>query len=165
MYVSSALVKYDSNGTIMWAKTCSDGKYSTSSIAIDSQGSSYISGTSICPQIHFGNTFMNNSGSNDSTITKYDSNGNEVWGKMVGGASDEYGAKTVLDQNNNAFLLGSFMSNSINFGIGTLNNAGTGSNSNQIFFSLIKTASSDYFFVFLYILLLLFIILRKKCPF
>ncbi len=140
-YVNSALVKYNNNGTIIWAKTCSDGKYSATSIAIDSQGSTYLSGTSICPSILFGNTVMINSGSDDCTLAKYDPNGNEVWGKMVGGSSFENGIKTVLDQNNNVFLLGSYLSSSINFGIGVLNNAGTGSNSNQIFFAKL-TASS-----------------------
>lgn len=145
MYTSSAIVKWDPAGSILWAKTCSNGKYTTTSVTVDSQGSTYFSGYTICPQIAFGSgpMYINNSGSYDSIITKYDSNGNEVWGKMVGGSSDEFAYKAVIDQNNNTFLLGSFLSSSIHFDSATLNNAGSGSNSNQVFFSKLNASLLD----------------------
>jgi hypothetical protein len=139
MYVSSAIVKYNSNGNVMWAKTCSDGKYDVTSIAVDSQGSTYLSGTTICPAIFFGPMVLINSGSDDSVLMKYDVNGNELWGKIVGGNSWEYGAKTIVDQSDNSYLLGSFLSSSISFDGTLLNNSGTGSNSNQIFFSKLNS--------------------------
>lgn len=135
MYTSSAIVKYDPNGNVIWAKTCSNGKYSVTSIAVDSQGSTYLSGYTICPAIFFGSMVVINSGSYDSVLMKYDPNGNELWGKIVGGSSDEFSMKTIVDQADNSYLLGSYLSSSINFDSTQLNNTGTGSNSNQIFFS------------------------------
>lgn len=141
--VSSAITKYNTNGTIIWAKTCSDGKFSATSISADSTGNVYLSGYTVCPQILFGSTLLNNSGSNDSVVVKYNVNGGEVFGKIVGGNYDEHGTQVVTDINNNQLFLGSFMSMSLNFGTSTVSNAGTGTNSNQIFFSKLNSSSLD----------------------
>jgi hypothetical protein len=140
-YASSAITKYDALGSIIWAKTCSDGKFSATSISTDTTGNVFLSGYTICPQILFGSTILNNSGSNDSMVVRYNSNGVEIFGKIVGGSYDEYGAKVVTDLNNNQYFLGSFMSMSLNFGTTTITNTGTGNNSNQIFFSKLNNSS------------------------
>lgn len=137
---SSAIVKYDYNGNIIWAKTCSEGKYKVNSISSDSFGNIFLSGFTLCPTLYFGISTLINSGGYDAIITKYDSSGNEVFGKYVGGNLDEYGVKVTTDLNNNQILLGSFKSSSLNFGTTVISNAGTGSNSNQIFFSKLNSS-------------------------
>ena len=140
-YTSHALVKYNSSGNIQWAKTCSGGQNEGTSLSVDSQGNSFVSGYFICPQINFGTTLLNNSGGYDGVLVKYDSNGNEKWGKIVGGNLDEFAFKVVTDLNDNQVLIGKFMSSSISFGSITITNAGTGSNSNQIFISKLNNAN------------------------
>ena len=82
------LVKHDSNGNVLWAKsgggTNNDYCYG---ICSDSSGNVYISGYFRSASIDFGNVTLDNEDSTGSStdifIIKYDSSGNIQWGRSV----------------------------------------------------------------------------------
>lgn len=108
------LAKYDNNGNFLWAKSMGNPNNSVDyckSLAIDNSGNAYITG------YFTGNAFFNPSSLNDTLtsfgggdifIAKYDSNGNYLWAKNMGGTDYDYGNSIILDGFNNIYLAGSF---------------------------------------------------------
>lgn len=98
------LKKYASDGTELWAKkigsaTSNDEGYS---IAIDSSGNIYVTGTT-----NGGVDGFQNFGGYDVFLTKYDSLGNKLWTKQWGSSSDDYGKSVAIDNSGNIYVLGS----------------------------------------------------------
>ncbi|CAN5227524.1 hypothetical protein BH09BAC5_BH09BAC5_01390 [soil metagenome] len=139
------VVKYDSSGNVVWAKT--NGGISVSvgvDISIDEQGNSYVLGLFTSPTARFGtNTLTNtNNSSRDIFIAKYDPLGNVVWAKSFGGISYEIGVSISLDGRGNLFIVGNFSSPEIIFGLDTLVNTDSSGNSEDIFIARLDTSGS-----------------------
>ncbi|MCC5615246.1 SBBP repeat-containing protein [Nostoc sp. CHAB 5836] len=66
----------------------------------DSAGNIYISGSTTGP------LFGTNQGFTDAWIAKYDSNGNQVWGRQFGSSGDESNFAMVADKDGNTYLAG-----------------------------------------------------------
>ncbi|QFS50416.1 SBBP repeat-containing protein [Nostoc sphaeroides] len=66
----------------------------------DSAGNVYISGTTT------GSLFGTNLGFTDAWVAKYDSNGNQVWGRQFGSSGDESNFAMVTDKNGNTYMAG-----------------------------------------------------------
>ncbi|MBW4615281.1 MAG: SBBP repeat-containing protein [Desmonostoc vinosum HA7617-LM4] len=79
------IAKYDKNGNQVWGKQFgSSGDEGSLAIATDSSGNSYIAGNTS------GSLFSSKQSEGDVWVAKYDTNGNQVWGKQfsAGGFSN-----------------------------------------------------------------------------
>lgn len=127
-YWAVFLVKYDSNGNVLWAKNsiCS-GCYSDNNsmgVSVDNNGNAYIIGRSNST-ITFGTYTITNSGNYDMFIAKFDTNGNVLWAKSAGGTGADVATGISVDGSGNVFVSGYFYSSSISFGVYTLSNSGS----------------------------------------
>ena len=123
------LVKYDSNGDVIWAKSAGgtfvDRGYG---IATDAGGNVYITGGFYSSSITFGTTTLTNTDnacSDDIFLVKYDTDGNVLWAKGAGGTSLEAGNSISIDADGNVYVTGYFLSSSIAFDDITLTSANT----------------------------------------
>ncbi len=128
------LVKYDTNGNVLWAKRAGGtGDYSES-VTVDASGNAYIAGTSGSYTIAFDSITLTNSlpymGNqySDMFIVKYDSAGNVLWAKSVGGAQNE-AAYSITADTSGIYVAGAFSSQTISFGSNTLSNDTTNGSS------------------------------------
>ncbi|PCJ27667.1 MAG: hypothetical protein COA97_03350 [Flavobacteriales bacterium] len=103
--------KLDKNGNFFWAKGGIGGRAGGDDIAVDEFGSVLVTGS------YFGttdfdpgpNTFnVTSSNSNDIYIQKLDSNGNFIWAKSMGGASNDAGVAITTDSFGNVYTTGMF---------------------------------------------------------
>ncbi len=103
------IAKYDSTGNALWAKafggTLSD---QANFIAIDDSSNTYLTGNFSSPSISFDNLSLTNAGQFDVFVTKFDSLGNALWAKAIGGAALETTAGVSVDAAGNVYLAGSF---------------------------------------------------------
>jgi len=112
------LVKYDSNGNVLWAKSAGGiSSDNSNSITIDTSGNVYITGFFDSQNITFGTITLTktNYGSNgDVFITKYDPVGNVLWAKSAGGGIgssshfDDEGKSITTDALGNVYITGDF---------------------------------------------------------
>jgi len=109
-YEDIFIAKLDTNGNWMWAKQAGGSSSEESyGIAIDSSGNSYVAG------YFFGTTSLGtitliSNGLSDIFIAKLDANGNWLWAKKAGGASDDWGYCIATDSGGNCYVTGSFHS-------------------------------------------------------
>ena len=116
------IVKYDSNGNILWAKSeGGDSDDFGSSISADPTGNVFITGKFGSSSITFGSNILTNSSSGNYNmfIAKYDANGNILWAKGASGSGG--GLRLATDLAGNVFVTGSFEDSSITFGSLTVN--------------------------------------------
>lgn len=122
------VLKYDSNGNFLWAKGAGENDSEiANSIITDANGNAYVTGHFNSSSISFGANTLIKTGSayySDIFVVKYDSNGNDLWAKGVGGTDNETGLGIATDVNGNVFLTGYFHSPSITFGTTILTNTG-----------------------------------------
>ena len=122
------LVKYDPNGNVLWAN--SKGTISSEEakgITTDQSGNVYITGGYNSNSITFGNSTLINSNSNLSTdvfIAKYDSSGQEVWGKTAGGTGFDIVNSISADLYGNLFITGYYASSQFITGSLSITNTG-----------------------------------------
>ena len=104
--------KFDSAGTYLWTKRYGDsGVDGGGGIAFDSSGNVYPSG-GFSGTVDFdpgaGQANLTSAGSVDIFISKFDSNGNFIWAKSIGGTGGDGSAPHVLDSSGNIYLTGIF---------------------------------------------------------
>lgn len=122
------IAKYDGSGNVLWAKSTGGNKLDyAKSVVSDSSGNILVTGGFESDSINFGSTTLFNK-MNDMTedvfIVKYNSSGNLLWAKSLGGKKSDYSGNISMCQNGTDFLLvGTFKSDSINFGSYTLANS------------------------------------------
>ncbi|MBV9959759.1 MAG: VCBS repeat-containing protein [Acidobacteria bacterium] len=98
------LLKYDTNGTLLWARTY-DGPSKRddllSSLKIDASGNAYITGSSFT----IGTSFT------DFATLKYDAEGNQVWVKRYDSGDGELAGELEVDSSGNVYVTGTVVSN------------------------------------------------------
>lgn len=107
--------KYDTNGALVWIKTAGGSLTDLGrGIAVDSAANIFVTGNFQGTATFGTNTFTSH-GSDDIFLAKYDSSGNLLWAKQIGGVGDDIGWKTTTDASGAVYVLANFQS-TINFG-------------------------------------------------
>ncbi len=105
--------KLDANGNFIWVKQMGGPLASGISNSIDrmANGDLYIAG-SYSATIDFdpgaGVTNSTSAGSNDIFVAKYDSNGNLIWVKSIGGGGSEASSSMKVDAFGNSYITGGY---------------------------------------------------------
>lgn len=91
------LLKYDSGGNQLWNKTAGySGDDRGMDVAVALDGSIYV----------VGYTNSIGAGNNDLWLLKFDSQGNQLWNKTVGGGSSDYGYGITIAADNSVYVIG-----------------------------------------------------------
>ncbi|MCD4694740.1 MAG: SBBP repeat-containing protein [Bacteroidales bacterium] len=117
------LVKYDSNGSVLWAKSEGGSGYDYGKdITIDNDGNIYVTGYFRNSEIILGtDTISNPSSAEDVLIIKYDNNGNVLWGRSAGSFNGyDYSYSVAVDLSKNVYLTGFAYNSDIIFASDTL---------------------------------------------
>ena len=117
------LTKLDSNGGYGWTRTWGGAGQKEEdvpySVALDSGGNIYVTGT-FTDTVDFdpgsGENSHTSIGSTDIFLSKFDSSGNLLWVRTIGGTGSDYGKCVNVDPYGNTYLTGAF-SNTVEFGI------------------------------------------------
>lgn len=119
------LIKYDSNGNILWAKRAGGSNDEEGNgICTDNSGNVIITGYFRSPSVAFDTINLNNSGDKDVFTVKYDASGNVLWARSSMGAASDYSKSIASDNSGNIYITGSFVSSSVTFGSAVLTNQG-----------------------------------------
>jgi hypothetical protein len=137
------IAKYDSAGNVKWLKNA-DGFNSDhiSSVITDKDANVYTTGNFVSASLAFDSIILSNSsiGWEEIFIAKFDSTGNTLWAKQVGGSKTDCGAGIAIDSNNNIYTTGEFTSPSISFGSTTL--IDTSNNLSEIYIAKLGSDST-----------------------
>jgi hypothetical protein len=119
------LIKYDSNGNFIWAKSEGEiGSDGNVSVCVDGGDNIIVGGQFDGDSITIGGFTLWNAGQNDIYVVKYDSSGSVLWAKSGNGNADDYVQQVSTDFNGDIFVGGSFNSSSLLFGSMTLHCTG-----------------------------------------
>ena len=124
VYNSMFIVKYDSSGNVIWAKTQQGGIAEGEGISHDSYGNIFCTGLFGSYAITFGSTTLVPSSPSNIFIVKLDSLGNFLWAKNGGRiANDNEGYHIATDSIGNSYVIGQYFNDSVSFdGIVLVNN-------------------------------------------
>ncbi len=118
--------KYSPSGKIIWAEIVGGGDDEEGeAIAVDANDNIFITGRFQSSSITLDSTTMNNNGSNDIFIAKYNSDGKSLWAKSIGGPADDRGKSINTDSYGNVYITGWFRSSKVEFGKCLLVNSGS----------------------------------------
>lgn len=119
------LAKFDNNGNVLWATSVGGINHEYDpNVTIDNLGNVYLCGYFFSPSMIIGSTTLTNMGSNDLFISKYDSLGNVIWAKGIGGTSGEY-PRDIATDSDGIFIVGGYRSPTLSFDAVTLINNST----------------------------------------
>jgi hypothetical protein len=119
------LIKYTSSGTLAWVRQPNDiaGGTGATSISADLNGNIYIGG-SVSGEVVYGNDTLIPGDGVNSSLVKYDNNGNALWAKRSNCTSRSSYANAsgvCTDRNGKVAITGSFV-DTVNFGSYMLTN-------------------------------------------
>ena len=101
-YADIFLIKYDTNGNRIWTRQLGTAGWDEGGgVATDSSGNIYVTGWTDGGLD--GNT---NAGGWDIFLIKYDTNGNKLWTRQLGTASDDGGYGVATDGSGNIYVTG-----------------------------------------------------------
>lgn len=127
--------KYDANGNYIWAKkigSTSPGSEAGYGIAVDAGGNVYLTGQFIATADFDpgpGTVNLTSFGSIDVFLAKYNSSGNYIWAKKIGGASNDDVKNIWMDAGGNLFIIGTFLGTAdFDPGAGVVNLTSSGNN-------------------------------------
>ncbi len=113
---SSFIVKYDTAGNPIWAKTVCGNIYPFSNaITTDGLGNIFITGTIDGGGNVFGSDTLNGVGSTDIFVAKYDTAGNILGAKRAGGSGEDWPFAIASDGTGNVYVTGQFGSDSVTY--------------------------------------------------
>jgi subtilisin-like proprotein convertase family protein len=102
------LAKYDPSGLVQWVNTIGGvGNDTGNDVQVDSAGNVLITG-SFNNSVDFGGGALTSAGSTDAFVAKYDSSGNFIWAKQLGGLGADVGEGLAIAAGNNPVVTGSF---------------------------------------------------------
>ena len=142
--------KYDTSGNYIWAKSIgSINNDGSNDIVVDGTGSIYIEGNfmgtvDFDPDTGTANLTSASAGQWDFYFAKYDTNGNYIWAKSIGGISNDIVLNMALDIQANIYITGYFDTDTLDFdpGLGTANLFGVGGD--NIFFAKYSQPCTPY---------------------
>lgn len=104
------IIKYDSEGNIEWAKSIGgDGDDEVKSVAQTADGGCIVGGYFESSSIDLGNgVTLNNNGSTDGMIIKYNAKGDIEWAKTIGGDREEE-INAVLQTVDGGYIIGGYL--------------------------------------------------------
>ena len=119
------IVKYDSNGQVIWATSAGEACYTVvSGIATDASGNVYVTGGFQSPTITFGTTTLFNVDNSryhlDIFIVKYAPDGTALWARSAGSTYHDRSNIITTDNSGNLYITGSFAGPTITLGSTTL---------------------------------------------
>ena len=120
------IIKYDEDGYVEWAQSIGGSNDDEITTVVGTSDGGYIVGRYFSSSITVGKYILENAGSDDGMIIKYDEDGYVEWAQSIGG-SDEDQITTVAETGDGGYLVGgNFYSDSINFenGISLTNDLG-----------------------------------------
>lgn len=117
------IAKYNSEGNILWAKGAggTEGDIANS-IAVDSEGNVFITGSYSSDSISFDSTTL--IGASNIFVVKFDTDGNVLWAKNANIIGTAVGTDLCTDNEGNVYLTGSTFGDSITFDLVTINTSG-----------------------------------------
>ncbi|WKZ38740.1 MAG: S-layer homology domain-containing protein [Anaerolineales bacterium] len=133
------LLKMDGNGNYAWAKRIgSTGIDGAASIAADASNNIYVTGV-FSGTVDFdpgaGAANLTSAGLRDIFVAKYDSDGNYIWAKRMGGGTNDSGLGLTVDAGGNVYTTGNYQGTAdFDPGAGTANLTSVGNN-NDVFVS------------------------------
>jgi hypothetical protein len=108
----SFLSKLDPHGNYLWAKRLTSAASNINKISVDTSGNVYAITGYFSGTLDFdpgpGVANLTSAGGTDISITKFDTDGNYVWAKSIGGASNDFITSLLLDTSGNLYATGSF---------------------------------------------------------
>ncbi|RFS17094.1 hypothetical protein [Emticicia sp. C21] len=101
------IAKYSKIGDLIWLKKAGGSSFELSTgITTDNANNIYITGL-MAETAYFGNSSVTSNGAADFFLAKYDTNGDLIWVKNGGGATDDGGIGNFkVDANGNIFVSG-----------------------------------------------------------
>jgi hypothetical protein len=123
------LVKYDTNGNVLWAKCNSlgeifgDGEFGVT-VSAEANGDTFVTGEFTSPTLVLGTYTLSNGGAKNIFLAKFDTNGNVLWAKSAVGAGNDQSNSVSADGIGNAYITGFYTSSLLTFGTNTITNAG-----------------------------------------
>ena len=116
--------KYDTDGNLLWAKTAGGTGFidNGDKLSVDDSGNVYVVGTYNSATLSFGNDINSNPisispiGNISSFIAKYNSTGDLLWAKKIGGNGPDDIRGIKVDSIGNLYIVGMYRSNILSFG-------------------------------------------------
>ena len=129
---NSFLVRYDTAGNAIWARSEESGNWSGTPwlITSDAADNIYFAGIYSLSAVTIGSTTLSYFGQTDIDIVKYDSSGVVIWAKGAGGTGGDAPRGIACDALGYIYVTGVYNSSSISFGTSTITNTGD----NDMFF-------------------------------
>ena len=95
------IVKYDTNGNILWdTQFGTIAKETAASACVDSSNNLYVVGNTDS------NLFGTNAGDTDAFVTKYSPNGSILWSKQFGTSTTDFANDVAVDAQDNVYVAG-----------------------------------------------------------
>lgn len=102
------LAKLDRHGKLQWTHPIGGKKIERGySVAVDTDGNSYLTGHFQSESLNIGSTTLQNRGDYDIFIAKFDASGQPVWATSAGGAAYDFGHGIALDHQGHVYVSGS----------------------------------------------------------
>jgi hypothetical protein len=118
------LAKFDNAGNVQWAvKVGGSQDDIVTGVSTDASGNVFITGYFYSSSVSFGSITLNNGGSSDAFLAKFDPQGNALWAKKIGGTGMDVGRAVAADKYGNAYVCGHF-SGSLSIGTTSLSSSG-----------------------------------------
>ena len=118
------IVKYDPNGTPLWARRFGGASINSdrvNSVSTDSSGNVIVTGQYFSNPLNIysanGSTVsfsLTSAGITDTLIIKYDSSGTPLWARRIGGTGTDLGNSVSVDSSGNIIVAGYYESNPLN---------------------------------------------------
>jgi len=128
------LAKFDTSANLQWLKQAGGSNADNlQSMALDAYDNVYIAGYYLSPTMTFGTITLTNAGYNDIFFAKYNTFGDVLSAKSVGGPNNDFGESVAIDTAGNVYMGGSYESATITFSTTTLTNAGGTTGTSDMF--------------------------------
>lgn len=132
-YTEGYIAKLDSNGSVQWAKRTTDINSNTESpmaISFDGGNNLYVTGNFCDSSVKIGSTTLTNPYSTNQEIyvIKYNTSGNVIWAKSLGGNGNDIGMSITNDSKGDIILTGNYSSSNFIINSNTLPNTYNSSN-------------------------------------
>jgi hypothetical protein len=142
--MDSFVVKYNSNGELLWVRQITGGSAVVGTCAADSEGNLFVAGDTASSHTLIGTNVLSTAGGpGDAFVVKYDPNGNVLWARQIGGNGNEIASHIAVDDDNNAVIAGRFSSTNLLIGTNSLTWSGADPNSNLDAFVAKFSGSGD----------------------